>query len=119
MRILSSIKDQLGYTLLETVVSMALFVSVLIPLGATVGKLMLSDNSDLIHLALQVAETEMCSTIPQNEVEGRTNSVSDGFAVAKEVTISGSLVTVKVAVASVKKPEKNVVALQKTFLVYR
>jgi len=119
MRIAAAIEQQSGYTLMETVVAMALFVSVLIPLGATVGKLMLSDNSDITRQALQVAETEMCSIAPQNEASGRTTSGTQGFALVKEVRIEGNLVQVNLLVASVKKPERPLVTLQKTFLVYR
>jgi hypothetical protein len=119
MRFATALEDQSGYTLLETVMSMALFVSVLIPLGAAVGKLMLSDNSNTLHHALRIAESEICSTTPQNEVSGGSNTIIDGFVVEKDVTVDGNLVTVKVAVASVKKPAKSLVALQKTILVYR
>ena len=118
MNIGSIARDQSGYTLLETVVSMALFVGVLIPLGAAVGKLMLTDDSDMTHYALQVAETEICSVIPRNEVNGSTTNEVDGLRVVKEVTIEGSLVTVSISVASAKKPERPLATLQKTFLAY-
>jgi len=119
MRIGSIIEDQSGYTLLETVVSMALFLSVLIPLGAAVGKFMLSDNSDMLHHALRIAEGEMCQANAQNEAPGKVSTVNDRFRVERDITIEGNLVTLRVRVASVKRPEKSLVALQKTFLVYR
>ena len=119
MRLAATIEDQSGYTLLETVVAMALLVSVLIPLGAAVGKLMLGDSSDMIYQALRVAESEMCSVDPNNEVDGRTSDEREGFRIIRDVSINGDLVQVKVTVTSSKKSERHLGKLQKTFLAYR
>ena len=119
MSILVPLKDQSGYTLMESVVAMALFVSVLIPLGAAIGKLMLNDDSDLVRYALQMAETEMCSIVPQSETAGSANNAVDGFVVAKDIQFEVNLLQVGVTVSSAKNPGRILVSLQKTFLAYR
>ncbi len=119
MKMLKYLVDESGFTLLETVVATSLFVGVLIPLGAAVGTLMLSNRSDMLHQALRIAEGEMCSVVPQNEISGRGDTINGGVVVQKDVRMDGNLVLVNVSVASVKNRDKCLVALQKTFLVQR
>lgn len=119
MNLVSIIRDESGYTLIESIVAMVLLVGVLIPLGIMVGKLMLSNDSDTLYHALRVAQSEICLPIPRDETPGKREFSMEGFSVVKTVDMNGDIVSVKIAVASLKHPDKCLVALQKSFLVYR
>ena len=118
MRIVPVLKNESGYTLVESIVAMTLLVGVLMPVGVTVGSLTLSDDSNSLFHALRVAQSEICSPLAHAETPVRKNYVADGFPVTKTIDMRWDLVTVTVAVMSPRKPDKNLLILQKSFLPY-
>jgi hypothetical protein len=118
MKLESTLKNESGYTLVESIVAMTLLVGVLLPLGVTVGSLILSDDSSSLYHALRVAQSETCSPLSHSEMSALENYLVDGFPVTKTIDISGDLVTVTVAVTSPRSPGKNLVTLQRSFLSY-
>src|ERR1700741_4381945 len=62
MSVLQNIRQEEGYTLLETLVAMALFVGVLIPVGASMGNLMVQTTTDQLNAAFHLAAKEMNHT---------------------------------------------------------
>lgn len=59
----AKIRNDLGYTLMETVVAMGVFLGVLIPLGVLIGNLLLDRSSELTRRALLEAQSLMTTTI--------------------------------------------------------
>ena len=115
----SHLKKEEGYTLLETVVAMVLFLSALIPLVTVVGNFMLDGTVIQQRLALQTAEEEMCrSTVDQNFTNDITK-IEHGLLVERKVHHTKNLVEVQITVTSLRRPDNILVTLNKTFLVYR
>lgn len=108
-----------GYTLLETLVAMSLFVSVLIPLGATIGNLMLDDTSASLTSALRAAESAMSRTTVNRNFVDTTEVTEQGLTLSQNVERMNNLVGVRIAVYSRKEPRKILLTLSKKFLVYR
>ncbi|MGD0339097.1 MAG: prepilin-type N-terminal cleavage/methylation domain-containing protein [Bacteroidota bacterium] len=108
-----------GYTLIETLVAMAIFVSVLIPLGATIGNFILDRSAETMQKALHCAETGMSRIVAEQDfMASRIENDKDGFIVQNQVDESGNTADITVSVSSVRRPEKVLVTLHKTVLVY-
>jgi type II secretory pathway pseudopilin PulG len=119
MKLLLRTNDQQGYTLLETVVAMALFVGVLIPVGAAIGNLTLDNGAQKLRCALHLGEAEVSAFEPARAQNGTYESRQEEFLVKKTVSMSGSLVDLSVSIAAIQTPNKRLLMLHKTFLVYR
>ena len=119
MNVLTHLKEHKGYTLLETVVAMVLFLSALIPLVTVVGNFMLDGTVIQRRLALQTAEEEMSRiTINQSFTNDVTKN-EHGLQIERKVYHTQNLVEVQITVVAVRKPDNILVTLNKTFLVYR
>ncbi|MBI1806233.1 MAG: type II secretion system protein [Ignavibacteria bacterium] len=118
MRVYKHIQREEGYTLLETLVAMALFVGVLIPVGASVGNLMIERTSDQINSAFHVAIKEMSRIAVDRDFVNNDTEV-EGFIVHRKVDRNKNLIEVQVAVASLKKPNTTIVLLTKSFLTHK
>jgi prepilin-type N-terminal cleavage/methylation domain-containing protein len=110
--------NERGYTLLESVVAMAIFVGVMIPLIAAVGNFMLDGSASLMRSALHEAETEMTGAVEGRAFTDARRTTEQGFIVERRVRRDGYLIEVNVLVASAKRPEKLIVRLHKTVLDY-
>jgi prepilin-type N-terminal cleavage/methylation domain-containing protein len=107
-----------GYTLIETLVAMAIFLSVLIPLVATIGNFMLDRSAESMQKALHRAETEMSRTIAERDfITSRMEFEKEGLIVQKQVEGYGSTTDITVSVSAIQKPEKMLVTLHSTILV--
>lgn len=84
-----------GYTLVETLVALALFLTVLIPLGSIVGRLMIDDNGRKLSDALTLAQQAMLD--PPRESGTQTTRERD-YLVTREITKSGRLLHVTVSI---------------------
>jgi Tfp pilus assembly protein PilV len=118
MNLLEEGKREEGYTLIETLVAMALLVSVLIPLGVSIGNMMVEQGAEQMNVAFHLAVEEMTRTgldkdfTEQNRQEG-------AYRVQRTMTRGVGQVEVGVAVATTAKPAANLVRLSKTFLLLK
>ena len=119
MRFPKIIQQQKGYTLLETLVAMALFLSVLIPLGVTMGNLILDGSTNQMNLALQAAQSEITRLISEHDFTNGTRKDDRGLNIETRVEQSGKLVDLQVTVSSTKVPNKKILILHKSLLVYQ
>jgi hypothetical protein len=119
MNILKYIKREEGYTLLETVVAMALFVAVLIPLGTIIGNLMLDKTSERLNRALNLAQTEISYSIANKDYTDRTISTDGKLLVERKVKREFNLVEITVKVITRQNPEKSLIVLNKNIVVYQ
>jgi type II secretory pathway component PulJ len=118
MRIADEMRSEMGYTLLETVVAMALFLSVLIPLGITIGNLTLDNSASRMNSAFQIAQSEMCQTVLKKNFQSEKKNSNPGFVLEKTIKRDGRLVDVTISVYQAKKPETKVLTISKSLLDY-
>jgi type II secretory pathway pseudopilin PulG len=100
-----------GYTIIESIVAMALFVTVVLFLLGSVGNLMFSNNTAALQKALRVGESEVAQTGPSFLTDQKT--ISGEFVIKRTVTKMTGLAEVNVKVYARKHPEKILVTLSK------
>jgi type II secretory pathway component PulJ len=119
MRLISIIRNEEGYTLLETLIAMALFLSVLIPLGVMIGNFILDDSATLTTAALDAAESAMSRIVVNRDFTGGTEKNDNGMMVDRKIKGTGNVRVVHITVYSQKNPKKRLLTLIKTMLVYQ
>ena len=119
MKFLKIIRKEEGYTLLETVVAMALFVAVLIPLGSVIGNLMLDKTSERLTAALQIAQSEMNRTIAEKDFTDKVASHNNRLSLERKVTREGNLIQITIKITSKTNPEKPLIVLNKHIIDYK
>jgi type II secretory pathway pseudopilin PulG len=101
------LKNDDGYTLVETVVALALLVAVLIPVGHILSKTMLTRQSGDLIVAAQLARMEMERTISSGNFETDEQQVvlnQKNWRIVRQVSESWGLVEVQVLVFKGNKP---------------
>ena len=111
-------KNESGYTLIETVIALALFITVLLPLTTSIGNLFIDRTPEQMGGALRVAEKEMTQISLQKKFTDGTNRTGDGFIVSRTITRSNIVVDIEVIVALPEKPEKPILILCKSIVAY-
>ncbi len=106
--------EEEGYTLVETLVAMALFLSVLIPLGVAIGTLLLDREAEKTTKALLIAESEMTCAVLDSDIGSRQFDAGGGFLVRREVRESNSTRDILILIIQQKHPGKTLVKLHKT-----
>jgi hypothetical protein len=112
------IRNEEGYTLVESLVAMALFVGVLIPLLGIMGNLMFDRRNVDSYRALHVAESEMNRIVSTHDFSVASSTIENGFSIDRHIEQRDQLVQIRVSVASAKKPEQQLVQLNRTVLFY-
>jgi hypothetical protein len=107
-----------GFTLVETVVSMCLFLAVLIPLLVAVGNFMLDSRPTILRHATALAESEMNLVVLTQEFTQK-ETATDNFVIERTVETGARIVKVHVTVATVKEPQKIIAGLDKSIIVYK
>ncbi|HTK83003.1 MAG TPA: prepilin-type N-terminal cleavage/methylation domain-containing protein [Bacteroidota bacterium] len=115
----SIIRNDEGYTLLETLVAMALFLSVLIPFGVMIGNFILDDSASSTTAALHTAESAMSRMIVNRDFTSGTGKDDNGLIVDRKIEGTGNVRQVHILVFSQKNPKKLLLKLDKTLLVYK
>ena len=103
-----------GYTLVETLVAMSLFVGVLLPLVGIIATVSLDDKSAKIHQALSLAESEITMVSAGKDYSNRTKAAEGGFIIDRKVTTSRGLAEIDVTVT---RKEKQLLHLCKIVLM--
>jgi hypothetical protein len=111
---LETLKEESGYTLVETLVAMALFLSVLIPLGVSIGTLLLDKDAEKTHQALLIAESAMSQAVLERDLQSQQFDLEGGFRVQKEVSETSQTKDIEILVTQQKKPGKILVRLHKS-----
>ncbi|HOV98340.1 MAG TPA: prepilin-type N-terminal cleavage/methylation domain-containing protein [Bacteroidota bacterium] len=111
-------KKESGYTLIETLVAMALFLSVLIPMITMMGNLMFDRGVELKNKAFLLAISEMNEISSNKDFTAAVKPADHGLVIQRIVTKSESLVEVRVLVWSGNKDKELLVELFRTFLEY-
>jgi type II secretory pathway pseudopilin PulG len=109
-------QEESGYTLVETLVAMALFLSVLIPLGVCIGTLLLDKDAEKTHQALLIAENAMGKAVHERVIEIQQFDLEGGFRVQREVSETAQTKEIEILVTQQKKPGKILVRLHKSLV---
>ncbi len=109
-------KNEKGYSLVETLAAVAIFLSVLIPLITIVGNFFLDSSTQRIHTALRLAETEIDRTITREEYTANRSTTDDGYVIIRTVNEAVQYHEITVSVETMKKPGKTILELRKTVL---
>ena len=117
MNILSKFKQEHGYTLLETVVALALFVSVLIPIGVTIGNFLIDGTTDRLHQALQCAQTQMDYVFNTQNFNSMRTKTDQNLILQRNVQRIGNRVDVEIIITSSKRPDRTIIVMHKSLLV--
>jgi prepilin-type N-terminal cleavage/methylation domain-containing protein len=104
-----------GYTLIETLVAMALFASVLIPLLGTMGSVMLHDAPEVLSASLREMESEFAGVASNHDFRDAHRVLPGGLILLRTVHENAGLVTVAVEVRT-QKGNKQVLRIDKLFI---
>ena len=103
------LQDETGYTLVETLVAMVLFLSVLIPLGFGITTYVFDRKAEDLERALLLAEER----ISRQDYQESSEVKDSRFLVRCETNRVGNLLEMRVSVAEVKQPNKVLLILSK------
>jgi prepilin-type N-terminal cleavage/methylation domain-containing protein len=116
-RIFISPRQQDGYTLIETIIAMALFLSVLIPLISMMGNMMFDKKAQQMNKAFSIAVSEM-NTIADSKEFVEQKSYANGFTIQRVVQKLPPLVEVKIIIQTENERPKDILVLRRVFLIY-
>jgi prepilin-type N-terminal cleavage/methylation domain-containing protein len=112
-------QDSRGYTLIESLIAMSLFLAVVIPLGAAIGHLMLDQHSTHLNDAMQLAQSELSYVEAMQEFTDRVSESEHGLIVERKIIRHGVSVEVAVTVVAHNNQGKPLASLSRNFLVYK
>lgn len=108
---------QAGYTLVETLVAMVLFIGVLVPVGYSIATLILDQRTEQMAQALLVGESVMSRSIDRNEYFENEETSENKFLVKRTLGASGNRLELRITVARLAEPSRPLIILNKTILV--
>jgi len=110
-----NIKNEKGFTLVESVVAMSLFVIIVLGLLSSASSLMFSPKNEQLQEALLLAQNEL-QTLGEKGSIYTEKKVTEKFIVDREVFKKSGRIEVVISISSEKQPEKNLVSLSKVIL---
>jgi prepilin-type N-terminal cleavage/methylation domain-containing protein len=102
-----------GYTLIETVIAMALFLSVLIPLIGTMGTMMFDRKANVATKALMLAQSEMSVTIAHQDYIDAVKTSDSGLILVRKIERNSSLIEIRISVKTSVDQFKELIVLKK------
>ena len=110
------LKSSEGFSLLESIVAMALFLSVLIPLGTIIANALKMDTAGIRQTALHLAE-KAAHEAERTVQLGKYQQEHNGFLIETESVREGDMVTINVIVTHSKHVSMRPLKLSKVTLV--
>ena len=111
-------KSEDGYTLLETVVAMALFLAVLIPLMVMIGNFVLDRTPEDLREALRIAQSEMSRIENGSRVPHEQSSHVGRFTIETSVKDTLGICTVQLSVRGSRDMTSVILTLEKAMMRY-
>ncbi len=102
-------QDEHGYTLVESLVAMSLFVTVVLWMLGSVGNLMFSENTGELEQAMRIGQTELSHV--DRRMLSENKKMVEGYIVDCRVTKSDNLAEVTVRISTRKHPERLLLSL--------
>jgi hypothetical protein len=112
----SVIYSEEGYTLIETLVAMALFLGVVLPLIGLLGNFSVGHSHARESEALRIAESEICRAMGEDTLNNRDTLFSHGFRLERIVRTDSSLISIIVSVSDTGTTKKKYITLEKLLL---
>lgn len=94
------LKSESGYTLVESLVAMTIFVGVLIPLASGVGNVLLQSDTSHQRMALHLAQSELTNASHPPAL-GETEQVKDGYKIVTSSMRAGRVNQITVRVSKI------------------
>jgi len=114
---LSVLKKEGGATLVETLVAMAILVSVLLPTSLFLGYVAFTPHNKEKIVALSIAQSEMETLLAEKKYLSDKKVVNDRWVIENRIESSGNFIQLKVSVYRKNKP-KPIVILKTERLLY-
>jgi prepilin-type N-terminal cleavage/methylation domain-containing protein len=108
--------EEEGYTLLETLVAMVIFGSVLLPLSGMIAAVLIDRGPRQLQNALAEARTELCAYASADLGTTPTVRMAKGLIIRKEVRRHGASTEMTVTVSSASDPGRVVLVMHRTFI---
>lgn len=108
------LKSESGYTLVESLVAMTIFVSVLIPLASGVGNVLLQSDTSHQRKALHLAQSEL-AIAAHSLALGVIEQLKDGYKIVTSSMQTGRVTQITVRVSKVGSM-KSLAVLHKALL---
>jgi hypothetical protein len=105
-----------GYTLIETLVAMALFLGVVLPMIGLLGNLSVTHSQAKESEALRIAQNEICRAMMENTLIDRDTLFSHGLRLERFVRTDSSLISIIVSVSDTGTIKKKYITLEKLLL---
>jgi len=110
------LQNEQGYTLLETLVAMAIFVGIMLPTITMVGNFMFDRYPDTARAALAEGESEMNRVIARRDFIDAPRRIAGGLAVKRSVVQGGDIVDITITISTATEPARELLTLHKTVL---
>jgi len=104
-----------GYTLLETLVAMVIFGSVLLPLSGVIAALLIDRGPRQLQNALDEARTELCAYTSADSNTTPAVRMVKGLIVRKEVRRHRASTEITVTISSASDPGRVLLVMHRTF----
>jgi len=103
-----------GYTLMETVVALGIFLGVLIPVGVCIGNLMIDRKPELTRRALLEAESLMNTTVLDRDSTSTVVTSGSDLQLERKILVGGETMEVRVLVFAGTDRRDTLVYLTRT-----
>lgn len=110
--------DESGYTLVETLVAMALFLGVLLPTLGILAQFLFDRSPDRAREALFIAQSALNQISPESTPDEGSLEKKGSFILKTDVSRSGRILTARASVFASERDTLPIVTLSRTFVTY-
>jgi Tfp pilus assembly protein PilV len=104
--------NESGYSLVETLVAMSLFLCVLLPLVTILGNFMMDNSAERTMEVLHIAHSEMTTTIISGDYTDKS-SMQSRYIVNRIVVFQSGIATIRIAVCRNDSTRRELMNLQR------
>lgn len=110
-----AVKNDEGFTLVESIVAMSLFAIVVLGLLSSVSTLMFSSRNELLQEALLIAQNELQQAGSERS-HYNEKKMTEKFSIDKNVFKKEHRTEIVITVSALKQPEKSLISLSRVIL---
>ncbi len=117
MNVLSYRPNEEGSTLLETLVALVIFGSVLLPLSGMIAALMLDERPRQLQVAFDEARAEFCAPVSHDSSTTPVVRMARGLVIRREVQRHGISAEIQVTVSPASNTQKVILVMHRIIIV--